>query len=164
MNVHESSAINAFGKLDPLIHEPSRLQILSCLFLNESREYPALQRVTGLSWGNLSAHLTKLEKAGLVQIDKYFRGKRPASTVILTDRGRSAFQGWRRYMSQGLRHLEAARPEMAAPECRVHTLPGPLDSRWLERTSGARERSSSVMSGRWHYPLPGGLEASYQPM
>jgi DNA-binding transcriptional ArsR family regulator len=157
MNIHESSALSAFSRLDPIVHEPSRLMILSCLFLGESREYPALQRITGLSWGNLSAHLTKLETAGLVTIDKYFKGKRPGSTVQLTDRGRTAFRAWRHSMTQGLRHLDAVRPESTMPECHVHTLPTPVDSYYLNRRE-TRDRFSTRSSGRWHYPLPEGME------
>ncbi len=64
--------------LDRLIHEPARLAILTVLFL---------QRATGLTQGNLSSHLTKLEEAGLVAIEKSFVGKRPNTNVALTPVG-----------------------------------------------------------------------------
>jgi DNA-binding transcriptional ArsR family regulator len=155
MNVHEASALNAFGRLDPLVHEPARLMILASLFLADSREAPVLQRITGLSWGNLSAHLSKLETAGLVNINKYFKGKRPGSTILLTESGRRAFMGWRRNLAQGLRHLDAVRPDLALRDhdCRIHILPVP-ETPWQQR-SALRERSLTVPGGRWLFPLHG---------
>ena len=44
--------------------------------------------------GNLSAHLSKLEDAGYVRIDKSFRGKKPHTEVHLTDAGRDAWIGY----------------------------------------------------------------------
>ena len=74
--------------LDRLIHEPGRLAILTVLSSCRSADFVFLQRVTGLSKGNLSSHLTKLEGAGLVKIEKRFVGKRPNTNVALTAAGR----------------------------------------------------------------------------
>jgi DNA-binding MarR family transcriptional regulator len=74
--------------LDRLIHEPSRLAILTVLSSALDADFVFLQRATGLTNGNLSSHLTKLEEAGLVRIAKSFVGKKPRTTVALTDDGR----------------------------------------------------------------------------
>jgi len=74
--------------LDRLIHEPARLAILTVLSSVGSADFVFLQRTTGLSKGNLSSHLTKLEEAGLVGIEKRFVLKRPNTNVQLTAEGR----------------------------------------------------------------------------
>lgn len=74
--------------LDRMIHERSRLAILTIL-RHGSADYNLIADATHLSKGNLSNHLSKLEHAGLVQIDKRFKNKRPLTTVSLTPRGRS---------------------------------------------------------------------------
>ncbi|WNF11216.1 transcriptional regulator [Stenotrophomonas geniculata] len=85
----------ALLQLDRLIHEPARLLILSILAGAESAEFGFVEHLSGLSKGNLSSHLSKLEAAGLVAIDKSFRGKRPLTTLQLTPRGRTALAEYR---------------------------------------------------------------------
>ena len=63
--------------LDRLVHEPARLSILTALASCESADFLYLQRLTGLSKGNLSSHLSKLEEAGLLVVTKQFKGKTP---------------------------------------------------------------------------------------
>ena len=70
--------------LDRLIHEPGRLAILTVLSSVRDADFVFLQRVTGLTKGNLSSHLTKLEEAGLVKIEKRFVRKKPNTNVALT--------------------------------------------------------------------------------
>jgi DNA-binding MarR family transcriptional regulator len=74
--------------LDRLIHEPARLAIMTVLSSVKDADFVFLQRTTGLSKGNLSSHLTKLEEAGLVTIEKTFVHKRPNTNVALTAAGR----------------------------------------------------------------------------
>ena len=74
--------------LDRLIHEPGRLAILTVLSSVEDADFVFLQRATGLTKGNLSSHLTKLEEAGLVEIEKRFIRKKPNTNVALTAVGR----------------------------------------------------------------------------
>ena len=74
--------------LDRLIHEPARLAILTMLSSVAAADFVFLQRSTGLTQGNLSSHLTKLEEAGLVRIEKSFVGKRPNTSVALTKVGK----------------------------------------------------------------------------
>ena len=74
--------------LDRLIHEPGRLAILTVLSSVQAADFVFLQRTTGLTKGNLSSHLTKLEEAGLVEIHKRFIGKKPNTNVALTPVGK----------------------------------------------------------------------------
>jgi DNA-binding transcriptional ArsR family regulator len=74
--------------LDRLIHEPGRLAILTVLSSVTDADFVFLQRATGLTKGNLSSHLTKLEDAGLVTIEKRFVRKKPNTNVALTAEGR----------------------------------------------------------------------------
>ena len=78
--------------LDRLIHEPARLAIMTALSASEGADFLFLQRITGLTKGNLSSHLGKLEKAGLVKIKKRFVGKTPNTFVSLTKKGRAAIE------------------------------------------------------------------------
>jgi len=75
-------------ELDRLVHEPARLAILSALSACESADFLFLQRITGLSKGNLSSHVGRLEEAGLVVVSKEFLGRTPHTTVGLTTAGR----------------------------------------------------------------------------
>lgn len=74
--------------LDRLIHEPGRLAILTVLSSVRDADFVFLQRATGLTKGNLSSHLTKLEAAGLVAIEKRFVHKKPNTNVALTAVGK----------------------------------------------------------------------------
>jgi DNA-binding MarR family transcriptional regulator len=73
--------------LDRLVHEPGRLAILTVLSSVRDADFVFLQRTTGLTKGNLSSHLTKLEDAGLVRIEKRFVRKKPNTRVGLTAAG-----------------------------------------------------------------------------
>jgi len=84
------------ASLDRLLHEPARLTIATLLYAVESADFLFLLRESGLSKGNLSSHLAKLEGAGYVAIDKSFRGKIPLTLLRLTRSGRSAFAAYKR--------------------------------------------------------------------
>ncbi|HTH37711.1 MAG TPA: transcriptional regulator [Pyrinomonadaceae bacterium] len=77
-------------ELDKLLHEPSRLAILTALAGCKSADFLFLQRLTGMSKGNLSGHLSKLEDAGLIEIQKGFIGKIPNTNINLTKAGLTA--------------------------------------------------------------------------
>jgi DNA-binding MarR family transcriptional regulator len=87
--------------LDRLIHEPARLTIAAILYAVDSADFLYLQRETGLTKGNLSAHLSKLEEAKYVMIEKTYRGKTPLTICRLTEAGRIAFENYRNQ----LKHL-----------------------------------------------------------
>ncbi len=82
-------------EIDSLIHSPTRLKILVYLYMVENMDYVYLKRVTDLTWGNLSKHLTRLEEAGYVATEKTFENKKPKTTIWLTKSGREAFQNYK---------------------------------------------------------------------
>jgi DNA-binding transcriptional ArsR family regulator len=93
--------------LDRLLHEPARLTIATLLFPVESADFLYLLRESGLSKGNLSAHLARLEAAGYVTIEKTFRGKIPLTVCRLSGEGRDALRRYRDH----LRRLVDALPD-----------------------------------------------------
>lgn len=93
--------------VDRLIHEPSRFMIMAHLYVVESADFLFLMRQIGLTWGNLSSHLSKLENAGYIVIEKEFLGKKPHTMLHLTDDGRAAFEEYRKNMKQVLDDLPA---------------------------------------------------------
>jgi DNA-binding MarR family transcriptional regulator len=101
----KNSSENPLAEIDPLIHAPARLMVLTYLYVVESIDFVYLKRVTGLSWGNLSTHLTKLDDAGYVIIKKTFQDKKPHTMIQLTDKGREAFREYKDDMQQVLGNL-----------------------------------------------------------
>lgn len=65
------------------------------LYVVESADAIFLLRQTGLSWGNLSSHVAKLEEVGYVEVVKGFLGKKTRTTIKLSDKGRRAFINYR---------------------------------------------------------------------
>jgi len=86
--------------VDRLIHEPARLMIMAVLYVVESVDFTFLMNQVGLTWGNLSSHVSKLEEAGYVAVEKTFQGKKPHTMFRLTDAGRTAFRTYRQSMMQ----------------------------------------------------------------
>ena len=84
-----------YSNVDRVVHEPSRAVILSVLAAVESADFIYLKRETGLTSGNLSTHLSKLEAAGYVDIEKTYRGRMPLTLCRLTPQGRLAFENYR---------------------------------------------------------------------
>jgi DNA-binding MarR family transcriptional regulator len=82
---------DSWNDIDRLIHEPARLMILGQLYVVEGADFLFLMRRLGLTQGNLSSHLGKLEGAGYVTVQKEFVDKRPRTLLRLTDEGRAAF-------------------------------------------------------------------------
>lgn len=80
------------GDIDKLIHEPARMGILTVLSRVRSAEFLFLQSSLGLSGGNLSSHLSRLEAAGLVELTKSFRSRKPVTTATITTAGRQAIE------------------------------------------------------------------------
>lgn len=95
----------ALNDIDRLIHEPGRLMLMALLYVVQSADFTFLMSQTGLTWGNLSAHMTKLEEAGYIQVEKSFKGRRPNTMLSLTALGRAAFKAYRRNMKQVLDDL-----------------------------------------------------------
>jgi DNA-binding transcriptional ArsR family regulator len=100
------------ASLSRLVHDPSRLAILTALSACEKADFLFLLNITGLTKGNLSSHLSKLEQAGLVEIEKKFEGKQPITYARLTLEGRDALKEyWKRFdkVRQGVKALKPLR-------------------------------------------------------
>lgn len=93
------------SNIDPVIHAPARLKLITQLYVVQEADATFLSNATGLTWGNLSTHLRKLEEHQYVKIDKGFRGRKPRTVVSLTDRGRIAFQEYRTTIQKALNDL-----------------------------------------------------------
>jgi DNA-binding MarR family transcriptional regulator len=100
-----STDLQPIADIDRLVHQPARLMILAVLYVVESADFLFLMHQTGLTRGNLSSHMSKLEAAGYVDIKKEFVGKIPRTLLRLTDKGREAFQTYRQDMMQVLEDL-----------------------------------------------------------
>jgi DNA-binding MarR family transcriptional regulator len=101
----DGAATQWIAGIDRLIHEPARLVLMSHLYVVDSADFVFLLRRTGLTGGNVSSHMSKLEAAGYVVAHKTFVGKRPQTRYQLTERGREAFRSYRRTMEELDRHL-----------------------------------------------------------
>jgi DNA-binding transcriptional ArsR family regulator len=95
-----SENLQPLADIDRMIHEPARLMILSLLYVVESGDFTFLMRQTGLTWGNLSSHMSKLEAAGYIEVEKEFVGKKPRTMLRLTEEGRAAFREYVQSMKQ----------------------------------------------------------------
>lgn len=84
--------LRSLTELDRLIHEPARLVIVTILASVQSADFLYLQRETALTKGNLSSHLSKLEEAGYIFIEKTYRGKIPLTLCQLTETGQKAYR------------------------------------------------------------------------
>ena len=103
----ESEDLQPIAEIDRTIHAPARLQILALLTVIESADFTFLMRQTGLTRGNLSSHLSKLEEAGYILIKKEFVDRIPRTLIRLTDEGRAAIQAYRETMRQVIEDLLA---------------------------------------------------------
>ncbi len=102
MDEPELKDFSSITDVNRLIHEPARLAMMALLYVVESADFTFLMNQTGLSWGNLSAHMSKLEEAGYLEVEKSFKGRRPNTNLRLTASGRSAFEQYRSRMKQML--------------------------------------------------------------
>jgi len=93
------------ANLDRLVHEPARLAVMALLYVVDSADFTFLMNQTGLTWGNLSAHMSKLEEAGYLEVEKTFKGKRPNTMLRLTPQGRMAFRDYTAKMRQLFQNL-----------------------------------------------------------
>lgn len=103
INSGEGQSLN---DIDRLVHEPARLMILANLYVVESADFIFLMRQTGLTHGNLSSHMSKLEAAGYIEIEKEFKDKKPHTMLHLTDNGRAAFKKYMQGMKEVFKDLE----------------------------------------------------------
>ena len=96
---------SSLGNIDRLIHEPTRLIIMTQLYVVESADFLFLQNQLQMTPGNLSSHLSRLEEAGYVEIVKEFIERKPHTTLKLTKKGRSAFKEYQQNLKQVFANL-----------------------------------------------------------
>lgn len=77
--------------LNPIIHSPLRLSILSILMTLEETDFMYLKQKTEATMGNLSVQITKLEECGYITVEKTFQSKRPRTVCRMTEEGKAAF-------------------------------------------------------------------------
>ncbi len=81
-----------FRPLDPLLHSELRLAVMSILIGIDEADFPYIKEQTGATSGNLSVQIDKLYSVGYIDVEKTFRGKRPATICRITDKGSQAFE------------------------------------------------------------------------
>jgi DNA-binding transcriptional ArsR family regulator len=91
-----TGSLQNLSELDRVIHEPARLTLVALLSSLESADFLFLLKESGLTKGNLSVHLSRLEEARYVQAQKTFRGKIPHTEYRLTSKGKLAFDQYRK--------------------------------------------------------------------
>jgi len=94
--------IPPISALDRVIHEPGLLMLVALFFAVERSDFLYLQHETGMNKGTLSSHLSRLEEAGYVEVEKTYRGKVPQTLLRLTQAGRKAFEQYRRELKRAL--------------------------------------------------------------
>jgi DNA-binding MarR family transcriptional regulator len=98
----KAPGVEALLEVDRLVHEPARLAILTVLVWAEEVQFKFLEEALGLTRGNLSSHISKLEDAGYLTVTKAFEDRVPATSYRITARGRKAFESYRQAILQGL--------------------------------------------------------------
>ncbi|MGH9411596.1 MAG: transcriptional regulator [Vicinamibacterales bacterium] len=100
------------ASLNRLVHEPARLAILVALSACAKADFLFLLNITGLTKGNLSSHVSKLQRAGLVEIEKAYEQKTPVTYLRLTLEGKDALKDyWKQVdtIRAGIKNLSPAR-------------------------------------------------------
>lgn len=94
----KNNPLQPIVEIDRTIHAPARLLVLAFLSIVESADFTFLMNQTGLTRGNLSSHLQKLEEAGYVTIDKEFVDRMPRTLIRMSPEGRQAVETYRENM------------------------------------------------------------------
>ena len=103
MTEPKASNVHALLDLDRVVHEPARLAILTILASAEEVEFRFLEETIGLTRGNLSSHVSKLEAAGYLTVKKAFRDRIPVTSYRITTAGQKAIDGYRKALLEGLK-------------------------------------------------------------
>ena len=93
------------SKIDKIIHEPVRLSIIAHLYVLDSADALFLKNQIGLTWGNFSTHLKRLEDAEYIEVQKEFVDRKPVTSYRLSQLGREAFKLYRERMSEFFKEL-----------------------------------------------------------
>jgi DNA-binding MarR family transcriptional regulator len=102
---NQGRELQTINEIDRVIHEPARLLILAYLYVAEAADFIFLMRQIGLTKGNLSSHMIKLEEAGYIEVVKEFVDRKPRTLLRITHAGQAALQAYRQNMEQVLEHL-----------------------------------------------------------
>ena len=97
-----SVKIQRLAEIDRIIHEPARLMVVALLASVKEADFQYLHQATGLTKGNLSVHLSRLDEAGYITIEKTFRGKYPLTICRLTERGKEVLDEYRKVIKAAL--------------------------------------------------------------
>ena len=97
-NRNDTTDLSLLLGIDKIIHEPARLMIIAYLSVVESADFIFLMTQIGLTQGNLSFHLSKLEESGYVAIKKEFVGKRPHTMLSITAKGHKSLKEYLKTM------------------------------------------------------------------
>jgi DNA-binding MarR family transcriptional regulator len=97
------------ANLDRVMHDRTRLAIVTALSVNPSLSFTELKGITQTTDGNLSVHARKLEDAGYVSCTKGFEGRLPKTEFSLTDAGRRAFKKYLDHMEAIIQHARGKR-------------------------------------------------------
>jgi DNA-binding MarR family transcriptional regulator len=100
MSIDRDQAAQMLNDVDRLIHEPARYNVMALLYVVARAEFLFVQNQIGLTPGNLSSHVSKLEKAGYLVVQKEFAGKIPRTFLSLSREGRKALDAYRRKMKE----------------------------------------------------------------
>src|SRR2546421_6439879 len=100
--------VDAFDKLDRVIHERGRLLIMSLLAASESLSFKELKEYLKMTDGNLSVHMRTLEESGYISVCKSFVDRKPRTEYALTDEGRHAFHEHIQALEEIIRQAQPA--------------------------------------------------------
>jgi DNA-binding MarR family transcriptional regulator len=106
-----SNIFEEIAGLDKLIHGPARLAIMTILSTSHSADFLALQRLTGLTSGNLSVHLSKLAGGELIIYEKQFVDNKPKTQIKITKKGQQVLEKHWLQLENFRANLQKLKPE-----------------------------------------------------
>lgn len=92
--------------IDKTVHEPARLMILSILYVIDSADFVFLHNLSGLTRGNFSTHISRLEEAKYIEVKKEFVDRKPTTIYSISAAGVNALVSYREQMKKILAELE----------------------------------------------------------
>ena len=83
-----------FKELDPILHTPLRLAVVSLLISVKEAEFTFIKEKTNSTAGNLSVQITKLKEVGYIEVTKQFKDNYPLTICKITPKGVDAFENY----------------------------------------------------------------------
>ncbi len=102
-----NEAVAALNCLEDVVHAPGRLIILRIMQQVESIDYLSLLELTKMTWGNLSCHLRKLNKGGLIEMKRTKKGNKPWTIILMTSKGKQALEDWKEKVKVAFKEFNA---------------------------------------------------------